>query len=440
MVRLPRWYPLVLLLACLHGQAWAQYSQCGPAGCQVPQQPQWRPGITSPAFRNVYVPPQQPMQQPARPAQPAGPARPAGGSLSSVLSAEWPTVVRIKTNDRNGMNSLGLGGLMHVHPTQDRALVITATHVVVDARPGADGIEVHFHDGTGYYAKVGWSDPSYELTILEIRRPNVRAPRLVVGQPARNALRIVSVATGRLRTFVANVIGHTQPSRTDTRPFWEAPAPTQSGDSGGPVFDAEGRLLGVMWGNDGNAASISVLAVCWPQIVAHYPGLAAPERPAQPGEPSTPPAVPGGDSPPSDPAAGPLAAIAARLEGIEARLAEAAKPGPPGPPGPPGKDGADGTDGRAGRDGKPGPAGPPGPPGPAPPIDLDALAAGLSRIERIEQELYALRSLPVEVVVWAKDAEGKWTVFSRDGTTIEEALAAGELPLNIRVVPRPAQP
>lgn len=355
-----RWYPILFLLACLPGSALAQ---CGPFGCPVPQQPQWRPSTPSPGYRNVYVPPQQPVP-------PAAPARRSSATPSSVLSAEHPAVVRVKTNDRDGLHSLGLGGLMHVHPSQDRALVITASHVIRDAAAHAQGIEVHFADGTGYYAKRGWSDPTYDLAILEIRRPRVRSPQLVRGQPARNALRLVSVATGRLRVLVGNVIGRTQVSRSDTRPYWEIPVRTDSGDSGGPVFDSQGRLAGVMWGNDGRAASISLIAVCWPQIVAHYPGLAADAAEVTD---TNPPVSP--DEPPAL-ITGRLVAIESRLDQVETRLAEASKPGLPGPQGPPGADGATGADGA------PGPAGPPGPPGPigaTPNIDLDALAAAVAQ-------------------------------------------------------------
>ncbi len=327
MIRKPwLWYPIALLL--LLAQPVAAQMVCGPAGRG----------------------PQHPQQQPARqPQQPHG-----------VLSSQHPAVVRIRTHDGGNVHSLGVGCLMHVHPTQDMALVLTAAHVIQDAR----SVAVYFHDGTGYAARVGWRDRQYDIAILEIRRPKVRPPRFRPMRPVRGAvMHVASIAQGTLQLIRGAVVGFNRGQHSARQWAVVGPAPTRSGDSGGPMFNERGELVGVIWGAADGQARIALLEAVWPQIVAHYPGLAPSETPEEP----TVPDAPDASAPPM--LTGRLVAIEGRLDQIESRLAKIGD-GQPGPQGPPGKDGRDGADGKPGL---------PGPPGAAQEIDIEALAKAVAQ-------------------------------------------------------------
>lgn len=120
------------------------------------------------------------------------------------------------------------------------------------------------------------------------------------------------------------------------------------GDSGGGVFDSEGRLAGIAVGYENNDHSRVVVVTCrkirawaeqcqWPCPNGRCP------------RPYTPPVV----SVPSVP------------EPQRPPVIQQGQPGPQGPPGPPGSDGQDGI-GQQGPPGERGPQGPRGPEGPGP--------------------------------------------------------------------------
>jgi hypothetical protein len=426
------WYP-ILLLAALAQTGVAQQVICGPAGCR-PAAPQWRPSTPQqrPSHHSLY-PPGQPHTPPPQPT----------GSDLRPASKEFPSIVRVGMGASRGSGTV-------VAEREGHSYVLTCYHLIRGERGRP---HITLHDGRQVPAEIVEGDATNDWLVLRTPALGVAVVRIDFDrdiQPGETVAAYGFPSNRGLMGSRGQVTGYASSTRGGRPEMIETACTVSSGMSGGPIICSRGTIIGLITGGGpryGMGPAFPRLRLVGRIIFGPRGGPLDPQaqRPAQP-QPTAPvdPQPDPQPDPPVEPIlTGRLVRIEERLDQLDQRLdqvAEAAKPGPAGPPGPAGADG---------RDGEPGPPGPPGPPGETPVMDLDTLAAavaerlppvGLSRVEAIEHELAALRRLPVEVVVWARDAEGQWQVFSRDGTTIDEALAAGELPLNIRVVPRPAQP
>jgi S1-C subfamily serine protease len=126
--------------------------------------------------------------------------------------------------------------------------VLTVAHAIADR----DRISV-----AGRPARVVRLDRGLDLAVLAV--PGVRAPRVRLGGDARS----VSIAVlrdraprrlgGTIRRRVL-VIWRDQPGDPPrTRPGLELAARIDPGDSGAPVVDRRGRLLGVLYGRSSDA-------------------------------------------------------------------------------------------------------------------------------------------------------------------------------------------
>ena len=131
----------------------------------------------------------------------------------------------------------GAGTLVGEH------VVLTALHVV----EGRTSAEVRFRDGEWLDATVLATEPSADLALLRVDgggRPTARvasAMALSAGDP------LLTVGTPRELSFtvhrgMVSFVGR----RFDRVRYVQTDLPANPGSSGGPVIDAEGRLVGVM--------------------------------------------------------------------------------------------------------------------------------------------------------------------------------------------------
>lgn len=220
-------------------------------------------------------------------------------------------------------------------------LILTVAHVFADGR---GPITITTADGTARSGILRRLNNHFDLAAIGVDQKHPTPRKLARQQPLRQAS--VHAAgrgnTGRLRVWTGRVLGwvfRRAAARADTMVISGRAA---SGDSGGPIFDAAGDVVGIIWGcRDNNTYAVDLHT-----ITAFL----------------SPPAA--AETPPVAPATGAwietqkqLAAQQLLITQISAKLAELQTRGAPaaGPPGPPGL------------------AGPPGPAGPrgAPPIGGD---------------------------------------------------------------------
>ncbi len=337
-----------------------------------------------------------------------------GPEIPAAVAAQKPNIVRIWEDGNRGR---GIGSGIYLGCNH----VLTCQHVIRDAPQRADRKQicnVIFTDGTVAAGVVVCTDTPYDVAVIQVDRAPDNLPEVKWApsnpQPGEPVYSIGAGSTGSLAYVARRVIGYVGPA--GRRPDWfEMTSPARGGDSGCPIFDAEGRLIGPLWGSGATQAQAvgvmtgrtykTVQYVCGPgQACYGGPGVVmvrpAPSRPIAPPTTTAPPTI----RPPvtTPPAVTPgvtiealLAAMAKdeRFRGPAGAPGAPGEPGEPGPPGPPGEKGEQGETGQAGsgdvdhaqlarlvavqlsRDpefvsscrgeqGRPGPSGPAGPPGP----------------------------------------------------------------------------
>ena len=167
----------------------------------------------------------------------------------ALYAAALPTVVTVFTV-RSGPGGAGLIGLGAGVLVSDGGLVVTADHVVADA----DKIVVKTHDGNRQAAEVLFREPGADVALLRLQKPAATlqyaklgdSDRLSVGQKLYvignpNGLEN-SLSVGRVSAFREFNRLYDGSIRVD---FIQTDAAINSGNSGGPVFDSSGRLVGI---------------------------------------------------------------------------------------------------------------------------------------------------------------------------------------------------
>jgi putative serine protease PepD len=186
-------------------------------------------------------------------------AHTSGGSLnaSSLYASAAPGVVAIEAT---GVSS-GSNGLPYTPPGQStdtgtglvidtQGDILTASHVVA----GASKITVKFLNGTVRTARVLGTDTSNDVSVLHVNPAGLTlhplalgsSASLVVGDPLAvignpfgyNRSLSTGVVSGRERTIQA-------PNGYDIAHALQTDAAVNPGNSGGPVFDAQGQVIGI---------------------------------------------------------------------------------------------------------------------------------------------------------------------------------------------------
>jgi len=174
--------------------------------------------------------------------------------LPAIAQAAWglppaqrqtphPAVVRIVAPE-GASTSYGSGTLIDVRG--DYALVLTNWHVVADAK---GTIEVVFPDGFRSAAKLVTTDKTWDLAALAIWKPNV-APVTLATRPPQpgEPLSIAGYGSGDYRMASGYCTQYVAPGMNHPYEMVEVSAAARQGDSGGPIFNSRGELVGVLFG------------------------------------------------------------------------------------------------------------------------------------------------------------------------------------------------
>lgn len=164
------------------------------------------------------------------------------------------SVVRIYCQDDYRTRSIGSGVLVK---WGGKIAVLTARHVVKDAKK----IIVELVTKKAHYAHVLKVDAVWDCAVLELTSTpeGVEPAEVELGQAAvqSEGVRLESCGYGPDGKLAANnglFIGYRRSTTTpsDGPDDWMLiSGHARGGDSGGPVFNARGRVVGILWGTDG---------------------------------------------------------------------------------------------------------------------------------------------------------------------------------------------
>jgi len=221
-----------MLLVCTAIHAPWCSAQCGPGGCCPVGATDTIPWAASnPAISQSRTPEISESRNPKIPYQ---------------------SVVRVRTRDRDGTESWGSGVAMNWN---DRVIVLTASHVVRDAR----AVWASDADGRYHACEILNQDRSWDVAVL---RPTGKG-RFVTARIAyretgmfQRGDRLESCGlgdpTGRLAVNSGLFLRYARSSMRTTATDWLVlSGRARQGDSGGPVFNARGEVVGILWGTDG---------------------------------------------------------------------------------------------------------------------------------------------------------------------------------------------
>ncbi|VGO22785.1 S1C family serine protease [Pontiella sulfatireligans] len=188
----------------------------------------------------------------------SNPARQFSNAIADAVEKVMPSVVVIRTEKIEYQTKRNFYGFTYRVPAQlagegsgviidERGYVITSRHVIA----GAQYVEVVLNDGTKMPAKLIGDDKSTDLAILKIKGEGTGCPAVEFGDS--DALRVgeVVIAIGSPFSLQSSVtVGHVSQKgrRFQILPyedFIQTDAAINEGNSGGPLIDVDGRLIGI---------------------------------------------------------------------------------------------------------------------------------------------------------------------------------------------------
>ncbi|WP_432534947.1 S1C family serine protease [Kineococcus arenarius] len=180
-------------------------------------------------------------------------ARPEG-SVAAIAAAALPSVVSLQVEGSGGAGT-GSGFVLDAGVDGGAAaFVLTNNHVVAGAYD--DGVTVLFQDGAQAPGEVVGADASYDLAVVRVERPGLRA--LAMGDSGSVVVgdRVVAVGAplGLQGTVTEGIVsalnrpvsaGGDGAGEASYIQAIQTDAAINPGNSGGPLLDASGQVVGV---------------------------------------------------------------------------------------------------------------------------------------------------------------------------------------------------
>ena len=167
----------------------------------------------------------------------------APNAAKALTGQPHPAVARIRSLESNA-TSFGSGTLVYRQGKQ--GILITNYHVIKDAQ---DDILVTFPNGFRSSAKIVATDPRWDLAALLIWAPEIQ-PVVITDNPAKpgDTLTIAGYGSGRYQASSGICSQYVSPGTNQPREMVEIRTVARQGDSGGPIFNHNGELAGVLFG------------------------------------------------------------------------------------------------------------------------------------------------------------------------------------------------
>lgn len=198
-----------------------------------------------------------------RPIEGSNPARMFGTAIADAVEKVMPTVVVIRTErielklKSQGRDQFGFN-VRRIVPERlagegsgviidERGYIITSWHVL----DGAQQVEVVLNDGTKMATTYVGHDETSDLAVIKIKTDGDTCPAVEFGNSDTVRVGEVAIAIGSPFSLQSSVtVGHISQKgrRVKALPyedFIQTDAAINEGNSGGPLIDVDGRLIGI---------------------------------------------------------------------------------------------------------------------------------------------------------------------------------------------------
>jgi len=176
--------------------------------------------------------------------------RSSAPDFSSIVSRYGPAVVHIGVKeaasvDENGQRQSGGEALGSGFIISQDGYILTNNHVV----DGASSVSVKLTDGREFHARVIGKDKTTDVAVVKIDASNL--PTVKIGNPDSSKVGEWVVAIGSPygfdSTVTSGIISAKSRSFSDDSPipFIQTDVPVNPGNSGGPLFNLNGEVIGI---------------------------------------------------------------------------------------------------------------------------------------------------------------------------------------------------
>jgi len=213
------------------------------------------PGNSTPIYGDVPESGFSPRQHPVTG---VNPARAFSNAIADAVEKVMPSVVVVRTEAVQFKIRRDFFGFAYRVPEQlvgegsgviidERGYVMTSRHVIMGARE----IEVVLNDGTKLPAQLVGHDRATDLAVLQIKLNGADCPAVEFGNSDAVRVGEVAIAIGSPFSLQSSVtVGHISQKgrRVKILPyedFIQTDAAINEGNSGGPLIDVDGRLIGI---------------------------------------------------------------------------------------------------------------------------------------------------------------------------------------------------
>jgi serine protease Do len=185
-------------------------------------------------------------------------------ALTAMFDTARPGIVQVQTEQRGGGTGI-------VWDTDGR--IITNHHVVPN---DTANIQVHFVDGRTLAAKVLYRNPRLDLAMIQVEGNNVQP--LTVGDSSKLRVGELVFAIGHpwgqrwsLTAGIVSTVGTVRLARNLTTEYIKSDVQLAPGNSGGPLLNAAGEVVGVNAMIFGGDLSVSIPSNVVKQWLAELP-------------------------------------------------------------------------------------------------------------------------------------------------------------------------
>ena len=160
-------------------------------------------------------------------------------SVAEVAEETKPSVVKVLQAGREGLDGLGAGFVV-----SEEGLIATNLHVIGEARR----LEVEMANGDKHeVVEVTATDADRDLALLRIAEKGLKPLPLADSETVRQGQPIVAMGNPEGLGFsVVEGVVSAYPDLINEVPMIRLAVPIEKGNSGGPLLDRQGRVLGLL--------------------------------------------------------------------------------------------------------------------------------------------------------------------------------------------------